>query len=133
MTQVCAQVYGNNAALTFAGSQGQFELNVYRPVIAQNFLQSVRLLGDAAESFTEHLLDGLEPREDNITAGVERSLMLVTALAPTIGYDKAAAIAKEAHARGVTLREAALSSGAVTPEDYDRIVRPEKMLGPDHA
>ncbi|MCB5425578.1 class II fumarate hydratase [Altererythrobacter sp. CC-YST694] len=133
MTQVCAQVFGNNAALAFAGSQGQFELNVYRPVIAQNLLQSVRLLGDAAESFTEHLLDGLEPREDNIAAGVERSLMLVTALAPTIGYDKAAAIAKDAHARGVTLREAALSSGAVSPEDYDRIVRPEKMLGPDHA
>lgn len=133
MTQVCAQVFGNNAALAFAGSQGQFELNVYRPVIAQNFLQSVRLLGDAAESFTEHLLDGLEPREDNIASGVERSLMLVTALAPTIGYDKAAAIAKDAHARGVTLREAALCSGAVSPEDYDRIVRPEKMLGPDHA
>ncbi len=133
MTQVCAQVFGNHAALTFAGSQGQFELNVYRPVIAQNFLQSVRLLADAAESFTENLLDGLEPREDNIAAGVERSLMLVTALAPTIGYDKAAAIAKDAHARGVTLREAALASGAVSPEDYDRIVRPEEMLGPDRA
>lgn len=133
MTQVCAQVFGNNAALGFAGSQGQFELNVYRPVIAQNFLQSVRLLADAAESFTENLLDGLEPREDNIAAGVERSLMLVTALAPTIGYDKAAAIAKDAHARGVTLREAALASGAVSPEDYDRIVRPEEMLGPDRA
>ncbi|HTN13486.1 MAG TPA: class II fumarate hydratase [Sphingomonadaceae bacterium] len=133
MTQVCAQVFGNNAALTFAGSQGQFELNVYRPVIAQNFLQSVRLLADAAESFTEHLLDGLEPREDNIAAGVERSLMLVTALAPTIGYDKAAAIAKHAHAQGLTLREAALASGAVSPQDYDRIVRPEKMLGPDRA
>ncbi|WP_336978883.1 class II fumarate hydratase [Altererythrobacter fulvus] len=133
MTQVCAQVFGNNAALSFAGSQGQFELNVYRPVIAQNFLQSVRLLADAAESFTENLLDGLEPREDNIAAGVERSLMLVTALAPTIGYDKAAAIAKDAHAKGTTLREAALASGAVSSEDYDRIVRPEKMLGPDRA
>lgn len=131
MTQVCVQVFGNHAALTFAGSQGQFELNVYRPVIAQNFLQSVRLLADAAESFTEHLLDGLEPRVDNIAAGVQRSLMLVTALAPKIGYDKAAAIAKHAHARGITLREAALASGEVTAEDYDRIVRPELMLGPD--
>lgn len=131
MTQVCVQVFGNHAALTFAGSQGQFELNVYRPVIAQNFLQSVRLLTDAAESFTEHLLDGLEPRIDNIAAGVQRSLMLVTALAPKIGYDKAAAIAKDAHARDITLREAALASGAVSAEDYERIVRPELMLGPD--
>jgi len=132
MTQVCAQVFGNHATLTFADSQGQFELNVYRPVMAFNFLQSVRLLADAADSFTENLLQGLEPREDNIAAGVERSLMLVTALAPTIGYDRAAAIAKAAHAQGITLREAAIASGAVNAEDYDRIVRPEKMLGPDH-
>src|SRR5690606_6058664 len=109
---------------------GQFELNVYRPVIAQNFLQSVRLLADATESFTEHLLDGLEPRTDNIAAGVARSLMLVTALAPTIGYDKAAAIAKDAHSSGATLREAALPRGAVAAEEYDRIVRAEAMLGP---
>ena len=132
MTQVCAQVFGNHTALTFAASQGQFELNVYRPVVAQNFLQSVRLLGDAAESFTEHLLVGLEPREDNIAHAVERSLMLVTALAPTIDYDKAAAIAKAAHKQGITLREAAIASGAVNEADYDRIVRPEKMLGPDY-
>jgi fumarate hydratase class II len=130
MTQVCAQVFGNHATLTFADSQGQFELNVYRPVMAYNFLQSVRLLADAADSFTEHLLLGLEPREDNIRAGVERSLMLVTALAPKIGYDKAAAIAKAAHKQGVTLREAAVASGDVTAEEYDRIVRPEQMLGP---
>jgi fumarate hydratase, class II len=129
MTQVCAQVFGNHAALTFADSQGHFELNVYRPVMAYNFLQSVRLLADAATSFTEHLLDGLEPREDNIRAGVERSLMLVTALAPRIGYDKAAAIAKTAHEQGITLREAAVASGAVTAEEYDAVVRPEKMLG----
>ena len=131
MTQVCAQVFGNQAAVTFAGSQGQFELNVYRPVIAYNVLQSVRLIGDAAASFTEHLLEGLQPREDNLRAGVERSLMLVTALAPTIGYDRAAAIAKDAHRRGITLREAALASGAVSAADYDAIVRPETMLGPD--
>ena len=131
LTQVCAQVFGNQATIQFADSQGQFELNVYRPAMAHNFLQSVRLLTDAAESFTEHLLKGLEPRLDNIARGVERSLMLVTALAPTIGYDKAAKIAKAAHEQGITLREAALASGAVSAEDYDRIVRPEAMLGPD--
>ena len=130
MTQVCAQVFGNQAAVTFAGSQGHFELNVYRPVVAYNFLQSVRLLGDACDSFTDNLLAGLEPRLDNIAAGVERSLMLVTALAPALGYDKAAAIAKDAHKRGVTLREAAVASGHVSAEDYDRLVRPEEMLGP---
>jgi fumarate hydratase class II len=130
LTQVCAQVFGNHATLTFADSQGHFELNVYRPVMAYNFLQSVRLLADAAASFTEHLLLGLAPREDNIRHGVERSLMLVTALAPSIGYDKAAAIAKTAHAQGLTLREAALASGYVSGEDYDAVVRPEAMLGP---
>ena len=130
LTQVCAQVFGNNVAITFADSQGQFELNVYRPVMARNFLHSVRLLGDAATSFTANLLDGLEPRLDNIAAGVERSLMLVTALAPAIGYDKAAAIAKAAHKQGLTLREAAIRSGDVSEEDYDRLVRPEDMLGP---
>jgi fumarate hydratase class II len=128
LTQVCAQVFGNQATVTFAGSQGQFELNVYRPVVAYNVLQSVRLLADAADSFTEHLLAGLEPRRDNLAAGVERSLMLVTALAPAIGYDKAAGIAKDAHKRGVTLREAALAAG-VSAADYDRLVRPEAMLG----
>jgi fumarate hydratase class II len=126
-------VFGNHTTLTFADSQGQFELNVYRPVMAYNFLQSVKLIGDAAESFTEHLLAGLKPREDNIARGVANSLMLVTALAPTIGYDKAAAIAKQAHKQGLTLREAAIASGDVTAEDYDRVVRPEKMLGPDHT
>ena len=130
LTQVCAQVFGNQATVTFAGSQGQFELNVYRPVVAFNVLQSVRLLADAVDSFTRHLLDGLEPRLSNIARGVENSLMLVTALAPTIGYDRAAAIAKYAHKRGITLREAAVESGAVSAEDYDRLVRPQDMLGP---
>ena len=129
LTQVCAQVFGNQGAMQFAASQGQFELNTYRPVLAYNFLQSAGLIADAVESFTANLLAGLEPNEGALRHGVERSLMLVTALAPTIGYDKAAAIAKDAHARGVTLREAAIASGAVTPEDYDRIVRPEDMLG----
>ncbi len=127
LTQVCIEVFGNQAALTFAGSQGQFELNVYRPLMAWNFLRSVRLLGDAANSFTEHLLEGLEPRRDNIARGVENSLMLVTALAPEIGYDKAAAIAKAAHKTGSTLREAAIEAG-VSGEDFDRLVRPEDMV-----
>src|SRR5690606_24855744 len=130
LTQVCAQVFGNHAAVTFADSQGQFELNVYRPVVAHNVLQSVRLLADGCDSFTRNLLAGLEPRRDNIAAGVERSLMLVTALAPAIGYDKAAAIAKDAHKRGTTLREAAIESGHVGAADYDRLVRPEDMIGP---
>jgi len=130
MTQVCVQVFGNNAALSFAGSQGHFELNVYNPVMAYNFLQSVQLLADAAVSFTENCVVGIEAREDNIKAALERSLMLVTALAPTIGYDNAAAIAKKAHANGTTLREEALKSGLVTAADYDRIVRPEEMTRP---
>ncbi len=131
MTQVCAQIFGNHTTLSFADSQGQFELNTYRPVLAYNFLQSVRLMADAVQSFTANLLTGLEPREENIAAGVERSLMLVTALAPTIGYDKAAAIAKSAHEKNIGLRDAAIESGAISAEDYDRIVRPETMLGPD--
>jgi fumarate hydratase, class II len=131
LTQLCAQVFGNHATLTFAGSQGQFELNTYRPLMGYAFLQSVRLLGDGARSFTANLLEGLEPRKDNIARGVANSLMLVTALAPTIGYDNASAIAKTAHKQGTTLREAAVASGHVSGEDYDRIVRPEAMLGPD--
>jgi fumarate hydratase, class II len=127
LTQVCIEVFGNHAAVTFAGSQGHFELNVYRPVMAWNALRSVRLLGDAAASFTENLLEGLEPRRDNIARGVENSLMLVTALAPEIGYDKAAAIAKQAHKEGTTLREAALAN-CVSEADFDRLVRPEDMV-----
>ena len=130
MTQVCVQVFGNNAALSFAGSQGHFELNVYNPVMAYNFLQSVQLLADASVSFTDNCVTGIEAREDNIKAALDRSLMLVTALAPTIGYDNAAAIAKKAHANGTTLREEALESGLVTAADYDRIVRPEDMTHP---
>lgn len=130
MTQVCAQVFGNHATITFAGSQGQFELNVYRPVVGYNFLQSVQLLADAADSFRVKLLDGLEPREGNIQRGLENSLMLVTALAPTLGYDRAAEIARTASERGQTLREAALASGFISAEEYDRVVQPDKMLGP---
>jgi len=130
MTQVCVQVFGNNAALTFAGSQGHFELNVYNPVMAYNFLQSVQLLADASVSFTDNCVSGIEAREDNIKAALDRSLMLVTALAPTIGYDNAAKIAKAAHINGTTLREEALKTGLVTEQDYDRIVRPEDMTHP---
>ena len=130
LTQVCVQVFGNHAALTFAGSQGHFELNVFNPVMAYNFLQSVRLLSDAAVSFTDNCVVGIEPRTDNIKAGVERSLMLVTALAPAIGYDNAAKIAKTAHRNGTTLREEALKTGLVSEADYDRLVRPDRMIGP---
>ncbi|MFG1481116.1 class II fumarate hydratase [Xanthobacter sp. V4C-4] len=130
MTQVCAQIFGNHATLTFADSQGHFELNVYNPVMAYNFLQSVRLMSDAALSFTEHCVVGIEPREDNIKAGLERSLMLVTALAPKIGYDNAAKIAKTAHKKGTTLREEAVGGGYVTNEEFDAAVRPEKMISP---
>jgi fumarate hydratase class II len=130
LTQVCAHIMGNNAAIVFAGSQGHFELNVFNPMMAYNFLQSVRLMADAAVSFTENCVVGIEPRLDNIKSGLERSLMLVTALAPTIGYDKAAEIAKTAHKNGTTLREEAIRLGYVTAADYDRIVRPEKMIGP---
>ncbi len=130
MTQVCVQIFGNNAALTFAGSQGHFELNVYNPVMAYNFLPSVRLMADAANSFTEHCVVGIEPREDNIKAALERSLMLVTALAPKIGYDAAAKIAKTAHKNGTTLREEAVGGGYVTNEEFDAVVRPEKMISP---
>jgi len=130
MTQVCVQVFGNNAALTFAGSQGHFELNVYNPLMAYNFLQSVQLLADASVSFTDNCVVGIEAREDNIKAALERSLMLVTALAPTIGYDNAAKIAKTAHKNGTTLREEALATGLVTEADYDRLVRPEDMTHP---
>ena len=131
LTQVCVQVFGNHATLTFAGSQGHFELNVYNPVMAYNFLQSVRLISDAAVSFTDNCVVGIEPREDNIKAGLERSLMLVTALAPKIGYDNAAKIAKTAHKNGTTLREEAVAGGYVTDKEFDEIVRPEKMIGPE--
>ncbi len=130
MTMVCAQVFGNHATITFAGSQGHFELNVYNPVMAYNFLQSSRLMADAAVSFTEHCVVGIEPRLDNIKAALERSLMLVTALAPKIGYDTAAKIAKTAHKNGTTLNEEAVDGGYVTEAEFDAIVRPEDMIGP---
>ena len=130
LTQVCVQVFGNHAAVTFAVSQGHFELNVFNPVMAYNFLQSCRLLADAAVSFTDNCVVGIEAREDNIKAALERSLMLVTALAPKIGYDAAAKIAKTAHKNGTTLREEAVGGGYVTNEEFDAVVRPENMISP---
>ncbi len=129
LTMVCTQVFGNQAAITFAGASGHFELNVFNPVMAYNFLQSVRLLADAAVSFTDNCVVGIEAREDNIKAGLDRSLMLVTALAPKYGYDKAAKIAKTAHKNGTTLREEALKEG-ISEADFDAIVRPENMISP---
>ena len=130
LTMVCAHVFGNHATLTFAGSQGHFELNVFNPVMAYNFLQSVRILGDAARSVADNCVAGITPREDNIKAGLERSLMLVTALAPKIGYDAAAKIAKTAHKNGTTLREEAVGGGFVSEAEFDEIVDPAKMIGP---
>ena len=130
MTQVCAHIMGNNAAIVFAGSQGHFELNVYNPMMAYNFLQSVRLMADAAVSFTDNCVVGIAPRLDNIRAGVERSLMLVTALNERLGYDACAKIAKTAHKNGTTLREEAVGGGYLSNEEFDAIVRPENMIGP---
>jgi len=130
LTMVCAQVFGNQTTLTVAASQGHFELNVFKPVIAHVLLQSIGLLADGARSFTDHCVAGIRANERRIKELMERSLMLVTALAPKIGYDKAAAIAKTAHKRGTSLREEALRSGAVTGEEFDRLVRPERMVRP---
>jgi len=130
MTMVCVQVLANDVAVGVAGASGNFELNVYKPLIAHAALQSVRLLGDACRSFDEHCARGIEPRRDEIAAKLARSLMLVTALAPHIGYDKAAQIAKHAHQTGGTLREAALALGLVTEEQFDAWVRPEDMVRP---
>ncbi|KRA71686.1 fumarate hydratase [Caulobacter sp. Root656] len=130
LTQVCVQVFGNHAAVTFAGSQGHFELNVFNPVMAYNFLQSVRLVADAAISFTDNCVVGIEPRVDNINKGVENSLMLVTALNGKLGYDACAKIAKTAHKNGTTLREEAVGGGYLTNEEFDQYVRPENMISP---
>jgi fumarate hydratase class II len=130
LTMCACQVMGNDVAVNFCGSQGHFELNVFKPVIAHAFLQSVRLLGDGMQSFEEHCVRGIEPNRERIAQLVAGSLMLVTALAPKIGYDKAAAIAKKAHKEGTTLREAALALKYVSAADYDEWVRPEDMVGP---
>jgi fumarate hydratase class II len=130
MTMVAVQVFGNDAAISFAGSQGNFELNVYKPVIIHNFLNSVRLLTDACRSFTDHCVTGMELDVERIKENVENSLMLVTALTPKIGYDKAAEIAHKAHHEHLSLREAAMKLGHLSEKEFDEIVRPEKMTHP---
>jgi len=130
LTMVCAQVFGNDVAINIGGASGNFELNVFKPLLAHNFLQSARLLGDAMESFSRHCVVGIVPNRERMDELLERSLMLVTALAPHIGYERAAAVAKQAHRDGSTLRQAALALGYVTAEEFDAWVRPEAMLGP---
>ncbi len=130
MTMVVAQVMGNDATIGFAASQGNFELNVFKPVIAYNFLQSVRLLADSAKSFNDHCAIGIEPNRARIQELVDKSLMLVTALNRKIGYDNAAKIAKHAHKKNTTLRESAIELGLLTGEEFDAEVRPAEMVGP---
>ena len=130
LTQVAAHVMGNDAAIKFAGSQGHFELNVYNPMMSYNLLQSIQLLGDAADSFTERMLNGIKANEPRIDKLMKESLMLVTALAPTIGYDNATKVAKTAHKNGTTLKEEAIALGFVDEETFDKVVRPEQMIGP---
>jgi fumarate hydratase class II len=128
MTMVACQVFGNDAAVTFAGSQGNLELNVFKPVMIRNLLHSARILGDACGTFREFCVEGLQPNRERIDELVRGSLMLVTALSPSIGYDNAAAIAKKAHHDGTTLKEAALALGLLTEQEYDEVVRPENMV-----
>lgn len=130
LTQVAAHVMGNDAAIKFAGSQGHFELNVYNPMMSYNLLQSMQLLGDAADSFTERMLMGIKANEPRIEKLMTESLMLVTALAPTIGYDNATKVAKTAHKNGTTLKEEAIALGFVDEATFDAVVRPEQMIGP---
>jgi fumarate hydratase class II len=130
MTMVCCQVFGNHTTITVAGSQGHFELNVYKPVLAYCMMQSIQLMADVARSFTEHCVEGIRADEKRIRELMERSLMLVTALAPSIGYDNAAKVAKSAHARGTTLKEEAVRQGFVSAAEFDRLVQPAKMTHP---
>jgi fumarate hydratase class II len=130
ITQVCIQIFGNDAAIGFAGSQGHFELNVYKPMMAYNLLQSIQLLGDAALAFTNNCVIGIKADEERIKHLMQESLMLVTALAPKIGYDNATKVAKTAHKNKTTLKQEAINLGFVTAEEFDQVVRPEKMIGP---
>jgi fumarate hydratase class II len=132
LTMLCCQVFGNDVAINIGGASGNFELNVFKPLIIHNFMQSVRLLADGMKSFEEHCVRGITPNRERIAEQMERSLMLVTALTPHIGYDRAAEIAKRAHKDGSTLKQAALALGYVKSEDFDRWVRAEDMTGP-HA
>ena len=130
LTMVCCQVFGNHTIVTMAASQGHFELNVYKPVLAYAMLQSIELIADASRSFTDRCIAGIRADEARIRDLMQRSLMLVTALAPKIGYDKAAQVAKTAHANGTTLKEEAVRLGFVTAQEFDQLVRPERMIRP---
>jgi fumarate hydratase class II len=130
MTMLCTQVFGNQAAVTFAGSQGNFELNVFKPVMIRNLLHSARLLTDGMHSFREHLVEGMEADEKKINELLHESLMLVTCLNPVIGYDMASKVAKNAHKKGTTLKESAMELQALSSEKFDEIVRPELMIAP---
>ena len=130
MTMLCVQVMGNHSAITIGGSQGHFELNVYKPMIAYNILQSIKLLADGCNSFVKNCVSGIKLNKKMINQHLNNSLMLVTALAPVIGYDKAAEIAKKAHKNGTTLKEEAIKLNYISEKDYDKIVRPEKMIKP---
>src|SRR5271166_3392362 len=131
MTMVCIQVIGNDTAIGVAGTQGNFELNVFKPLIIHNFLHSIRLLSDSCHSFKVYCVEGLKPNHDQIHHHLNNSLMLVTALSPRIGYDNAAKVAKKAHAEGKTLRHVCIEMGLLSGEDFDQVVRPEKMIGPE--
>jgi fumarate hydratase class II len=130
MTMLCTQVMGNHTTVTIAGSQGHFELNVFKPVMIYNVLQSIRLIADGALSFTDNCVAGIEANREHIADLMGRSLMLVTALAPKIGYDNATTVAKTAHKNGTTLREEAVRLGFVTAEEFDAVVRPQDMIAP---
>jgi fumarate hydratase class II len=129
MTMLCAQVMGNDVAVNIGGASGNFELNVFKPLLIHNFMMSARLLADGCRSFREHCVEGIEPNRERIRQHLENSLMLVTALNPHIGYDNAAKIAKTAHKTGKTLKETAVELGLVKPEQFDEWVKPEKMVG----
>jgi fumarate hydratase, class II len=131
MTMVCIQVIGNDTAIAVAGSQGNFELNVFKPLIIHNFLHSTMLLANSSVSFTKYCVEGIEPNREQIKRNVQNSLMLVTALSPHIGYDNAAKVAKKAHAENMTLREATVAMKLLSGEEFDRLVRAEKMLAPE--
>jgi len=130
LTMLCTQVMGNDTTITIAGASGNFELNVYRPVLAYNILQSIRLLADGCKSFTEHAIVGIEPNQERIDHNLYNSLMLVTALNPHIGYDKAAEVAKTAFKNKSTLRKTIIELGYMSGEDFDRLVQPENMIHP---
>ena len=130
MTMVAAQVLGNDATIGFAGASGNFELNVFKPVLIYNLLQSIRLLADSCQSFNDHCAVGIEPNKENISRHLKQSLMLVTALNPHIGYDNAAKVAKKAFTDSLTLREAAAALDLLTEAEFDQLVRPDQMTGP---